>query len=709
LWSLGGDVRRRGSVTGDNYNKAKLTSLLKTTQGEQSATLNQKHQLDCELLEDIKNYVKARSDIEKEYGQGLQKLYTRLMKKETQYEVNTSNSDHVTLLQAWKSILGSTDEKAQNHISLSDAYKNDIYEKLKECRSKKDNNLKKCTDVMTSLHNEVYGSVSNLVKNKKKYNAAEHSSQKEGEKVIECKNRLEKNNSFFKSKNDIQKQLQKIEQKHSSLVDQSDVARNDYILSITTTNAHLERYYQTDLHQLIKILDGSMFRQAKDFMKKICSLDLENAENTREAFKSSNKTADKICRDYEATEYIKNNQVLHTGLIYHYEKCNSSDTNGGLLVEKNGCLHQEAQKMATQLVRLRKQLKKKNKLKQNLEVQLQQSSTETVDSDFRYHKTQEDIRKLQTSICCHDSRLQRLTESGIDTEDLLQQAQSQLDSEDKNQRRRRKSTSILEEFDDFSSEFSSDDEFDVTIAGNDVTSITSSQQGGYPYTCTAIYSYQAQKSDELSIEEGESLQIVQESSWDQWLVGRNESGEEGFVPENYVRAENNHRQMNANASTKSSTSGTSSAAQDSVAMDASIASSSSGICSQPGFQDNGSTYRESPRPDKPTSLPMGLGKFKARYDYQGNKDDPTCLSFPQNAIIEVLGFDELDDIWYVGSYQGRTGSFPKCLVEKMTEDDEESPQFVFEDPPSFTPPRPYLTKNQPLQSPPPLPSDICYK
>ena len=71
---------------------------------------------------------------------------------------------------------------------------------------------------------------------------------------------------------------------------------------------------------------------------------------------------------------------------------------------------------------------------------------------------------------------------------------------------------------------------------------------------------------------------------------------------------------------------------------------------------------------------MGLGKFKARYDYQGNKDDPTCLSFPQNAIIEVLGFDELDDIWYVGSYQGRTGSFPKCLVEKMTEDDEESPQ-----------------------------------
>ena len=54
------------------------------------------------------------------------------------------------------------------------------------------------------------------------------------------------------------------------------------------------------------------------------------------------------------------------------------------------------------------------------------------------------------------------------------------------------------------------------------------------------------------------------------------------------------------ASTKSSTSGTSSAAHDSVAMDASIASSSSGICSQPGHHDN--TYRESPLPGKITSF-----------------------------------------------------------------------------------------------------------
>lgn len=46
-------------------------------------------------------------------------------------------------MQAWRSILDSTDEKAKSHISLSDTYKNDLYENIKECRIKKENNLKK--------------------------------------------------------------------------------------------------------------------------------------------------------------------------------------------------------------------------------------------------------------------------------------------------------------------------------------------------------------------------------------------------------------------------------------------------------------------------------------------------------------------------------------------------------------------------------------
>ena len=46
---------------------------------------------------------------------------------------------------------------------------------------------------------------------------------------------------------------EQIEQKHSALVDQADVNRNMYLLSITSTNAHMERYYQTDLSQLIKV------------------------------------------------------------------------------------------------------------------------------------------------------------------------------------------------------------------------------------------------------------------------------------------------------------------------------------------------------------------------------------------------------------------------------------------------------------------------
>lgn len=57
------------------------------------------------------------------------------------------------------------------------------------------------------------------------------------------------------------------------------------------------------------------------------------------------------------------------------------------------------------------------------------------------------------------------------------------------------------------------------------------------YKCVAIYTYEAQNPDELSIVENEHLELIGEGDGDGWVRARNYKGEEGYVPQNYVEAD----------------------------------------------------------------------------------------------------------------------------------------------------------------------------
>ena len=49
----------------------------------------------------------------------------------------------------------------------------------------------------------------------------------------------------------------------------------------------------------------------------------------------------------------------------------------------------------------------------------------------------------------------------------------------------------------------------------------------------ALYDYQAQRSDELSFVQGDSIRVLYKDS-DNWWMGELEDGQQGFFPVNYV-------------------------------------------------------------------------------------------------------------------------------------------------------------------------------
>ncbi|XP_035745036.1 F-BAR and double SH3 domains protein 1 [Egretta garzetta] len=139
------------------------------------------------------------------------------------------------------------------------------------------------------------------------------------------------------------------------------------------------------------------------------------------------------------------------------------------------------------------------------------------------------------------------------------------------------------------------------------------------------------QADELSIAQGEELEIIEDGDAEEWVKARNKAGQVGYVPEKYLLS----------------------------------------LGGEPGAGDG---------PPGPSALHRQLSSImaaelvlepgawlvRALYDYEGQS--PEELSFPEGAIIRVLprAPGEVDDGFWTGDFDGRIGVFPSLVVEELT-------------------------------------------
>ncbi|XP_043925802.1 F-BAR and double SH3 domains protein 2-like [Protopterus annectens] len=114
--------------------KVKLTQELKLCLTEQVAKLQSKHQQESELLEDIRNFIKQRAAIEKEYGQALQRLALQYLKKDIQRL--KGENDNRSIYAVSKMIIESTNAAGQARVTASENFRNLGVEIVKTVRVK---------------------------------------------------------------------------------------------------------------------------------------------------------------------------------------------------------------------------------------------------------------------------------------------------------------------------------------------------------------------------------------------------------------------------------------------------------------------------------------------------------------------------------------------------------------------------------------------
>ncbi|XP_006064748.1 F-BAR and double SH3 domains protein 2 isoform X1 [Bubalus kerabau] len=664
--------------------KVKVTQELKNIQVEQMTKLQAKHQAECDLLEDMRTFSQKKAAIEREYAQGIQKLASQYLKRDWPGIKADDRNDYRSMYPVWKSFLEGTMQVAQSRINICENYKNFISEPARTVRSLKEQQLKRCVDQLTKIQTELQETVKDLAKGKKKYFETEQMAHAVREKAdIEAKSKL----SLFQSRISLQKASVKLKARRSECNSKATHARNDYLLTLAAANAHQDRYYQTDLVNIMKALDGNVYDHLKDYLIAFSRTELETCQAVQNTFQFLLETSSKVVRDYNLQLFLQENAVFHKPQPFQFQPCDS-DTSRQLESEtgttEEHSLNKEARKWATRVAREHKTIVHQQRVLDDLECHgVSVPEQNRAELEQKIDEAKENIRKAEIIKLKAEARLDLLKQIGVSVDTWLKSAMNQVMEELENERWARlpavtnngtlhslNADTEREEGEEF------EDNMDVF---DDSSSSPSGTLRNYPLTCKVVYSYKASQPDELTIEEHEVLEVIEDGDMEDWVKARNKVGQVGYVPEKYLQfpTSNSLLSMLQSLAALDSRSHTSSNSTEAELVSGSLNGDAS-VCF-----------------------------VKALYDYEGQTDDE--LSFPEGAIIRILNKENQDDDgFWEGEFNGRIGVFPSVLVEELSTSENGDTPWMREiqvspspKPPGSLPPLPLY--DQPPSSPYPSP------
>ncbi|XP_068172574.1 F-BAR and double SH3 domains protein 2-like [Antennarius striatus] len=626
--------------------KVKVTQELKNTHTEQMTRLHFKHQTECDLLEDMRSYSMKKGQLERDYAQALQKLASQYLKRDWPgINPDDQRTDYRNVYAVWRSYLEGTVQVSQSRLNVCDNYKSQVSESAKTVRLYKEQQLKKTIDQLGGIQAELLESVKELAKAKKKYYDCEQVAHAVREKAdIEAKSKL----GLFQSRISLQRASVKLKAKRSDCNSKATQARNDYLLTLAAANAHHDRYYHTDLLHCIQALDGRIYEHVKDYLVALCRTELEASQATHNTFQFLLDKSTRIMPEFNQQLYMQENPVFHKAHDFQFQpsECDASrqlESETGTTEEHS--LNKEARKWATRVAREHKNIIHYKRCLEECDSHgLPPTEQGRLDLEMKIDDTKENIRKAETIKLKAEARLDLLRQVGVAVDTWLKSAMNQVMEELENERWANYTSHdpSLSGTVDLEREEGEECEENMEVF-DDSSSSPSGTLRNYPLTCKVLYSYKASQPDELTIDEQEMLEVIEDGDMEDWVKARNKTGKVGYVPEKYLQFPTSNSLL--------------SMLQSLATLDARSHTSSNST--EPELHSNcinGDT---------------NMMYVRALYDYEGQADEE--LSFSEGAVIRLLSRDtQTDDGFWEGELNGRVGVFPSVLVEDLTENGETS-------------------------------------
>ncbi|XP_017387728.1 F-BAR and double SH3 domains protein 1 isoform X3 [Cebus imitator] len=588
---------------------------------EQLSILQTRQQREADLLEDIRSYSKQRAAIEREYGQALQKLAGPFLKREGHRSSEMDNRGR-TVFGAWRCLLDATVAGGQTRLQASDRYR-DLAGGTG--RSAKEQVLRKGTENLQRAQAEVLQSVRELSRSRKLYGQRERVWALAQEKAADVQARLNRSDhGIFHSRTSLQKLSTKLSAQSAQYSQQLQAARNEYLLNLVATNAHLDHYYQEELPALLKALVSELSEHLRDPLTSLSRTELEAAEVILEHAHRGEQTTSQVSWEQDLKLFLQEPSIFSPTPPQQFQPAGTDQVCvlewGAEGMAGESGLEKEVQRLTSRAARDYKIQNHGHRVLQRLEQRRQQAlEREAPGIEQRLQEVRESIHRAQVSQVKGAARLALLQGAGLDVQRWLKPAMTQ--AQDEVEQERRLSEARLSQRD-----------LSPTAEDADLSDFEECEETGelfeepvppalatrtLPCPAHVVFRYQAGREDELTIMEGEWLEVIEEGDADEWVKARNQHGEVGFVPERYLNF-----------------------------PDLSLPESG---------QDS-----DNPSGAEPTAF-----LARALYSYTGQSAEE--LSFPEGALIRLLprAQDGVDDGFWRGEFGGCVGVFPSLLVEEL--------------------------------------------
>uniref|UniRef100_M3Y9F7 F-BAR and double SH3 domains protein 1 n=1 Tax=Mustela putorius furo TaxID=9669 RepID=M3Y9F7_MUSPF len=620
---------------------------------EQLNILQTRQQREADLLEDIRSYSKQRAAIEREYGQALQKLAGPFLKREGHRSGEMDSRRGRMVFGAWRCLLDATVAGGQARLQASDRYR-DLAGGTG--RSAKEQVLRKGAENLQRAQAEVLQSVRELSRSRKLYGQRERVWALAQEKAADVQARLNRSDhGLFHTRASLQKLSTKLSAQSAQYSQQLRAARNEYLLNLVATNAHLDHYYQEELPALLKALVSELLEHLRDPLTLLSRTELEAAEMALEHARRGGQATSQVSWEEDLKLFLQEPGVFSPTPPQEFQPAGTDQVctlelegdAGGMAGDRS--LEKEVQRWTSRAARDYKIQNHGHRVLQRLEQRRQQApGREAPGLEQRLQEVRESIRRAQVSQVKGAARLALLQGAGLDVQRWLKPAMTQAQDEVEQERRLSEARLSQRDLSPTAEDAELSDFEECEETGELFEEPAPVALATRPLPCPAhvVFSYQAGHEDELTITEGEWLEVIEEGDADEWVKARNQHGEVGFVPERYL----NFPDLS--------------------------------------FPESGHDS------DNPSGVEPTAFLARALYSYTGQSAEE--LSFPEGALIRLLprAQDGVDDGFWRGEFGGHVGVFPSLLVEELLGPPEppelSDPEQMLPSPspPSFSPPVP---------------------
>uniref|UniRef100_A0AAR2J1X7 SLIT-ROBO Rho GTPase-activating protein 1 n=1 Tax=Pygocentrus nattereri TaxID=42514 RepID=A0AAR2J1X7_PYGNA len=241
---------------------------------EQQKCLEQQTEMRVQLLQDLQDFFRKKSEIEMEYSRNLEKLAERFMAKTRSTKDHQQYKKDQNLLSpvnCWYLLLNQVRRESKDHATLSDIYLNNVIMRFMQISEDSTRLLKKSKEIAFQLQEDLMKVLNELYTVMKTYHMyhtesiSAESKLKEFEKQEERQigrsgdpvfsMRMEDKHQRRSSVKKIEKMKEKRQAKYSENKLKSIKARNEYLLTLEATNSSVFKYYIHDLADLIDCCD----------------------------------------------------------------------------------------------------------------------------------------------------------------------------------------------------------------------------------------------------------------------------------------------------------------------------------------------------------------------------------------------------------------------------------------------------------------------